>query len=279
MGRASNHKKARRSGAHATRRIDQDLKAEGKRQLLLVASMHAVNEAYDAYLERYRAACRVWCGGRNPVPAKMPWWVEGALGRGLLANQYVAEAQEAPCLLTADVPDDGFIAADPAHWHVAINALVRAVVFDGLEAAHPAVSALTAALAPVVETEVGCREAVGTWLLAENQRRQRVPQFPVLDGPLLILGELILAESTLAVVGDEPGSEELAVLSRALDGMIPGMAGSVVAETMPREDPIQAMIISGVMTPGKVLETGVRLLSALVQICANEAAPAARRVA
>jgi hypothetical protein len=34
------------------------------------------------------------------------------------------------------------IAADSAHWSVAANALIRAVVFDGLSLDHPAVRRL-----------------------------------------------------------------------------------------------------------------------------------------
>jgi hypothetical protein len=39
----------------------------------------------------------------------------------------------------------------------------------------------------------------------------------------------VLVEVTRAVAGDSPADEELAVLSRALDGTIPGVPGSVVA--------------------------------------------------
>lgn len=46
------------------------------------------------------------------------------------------------------------IAADPVHWDVAADALIRAVVFDGLRLDHPAVSMLLNALAPVAEAEV-----------------------------------------------------------------------------------------------------------------------------
>jgi hypothetical protein len=106
-----------------------------------------------------------------------------------------------------------------------------------------------------------------------------VPGFPILDGPLLILGQLILADATRAVLGDDVGGEELAVLSRALDGMIPGVAGSVVAETLPAANPLEAMIASGAVTPAQVLETGLGALSALVKICQTDTASISRQVA
>jgi hypothetical protein len=162
---------------------------------------------------------------------------------------------------------------------VAINALVRAVVFDGLETVHPAVSELLAALAPVADAEFGSREAVWSWLDGEHRQRQSPPAFPVLDGPLANLGQLVLAGVTRSVMGDNPGSEELAVLSRALDGMIPGEAGSVVAETLPLADPLEALIATGVAAPGKALETGLAILSALVQICETQAVTSPRLAA
>ncbi|MGH3235636.1 MAG: hypothetical protein ACRDOH_20765 [Streptosporangiaceae bacterium] len=70
-------------------------------------------------------------------------------------------AQDAPCLLTAQIPDAAVIAADPAHWNIAMSALVRAVVFDGLTLDHPAVSMLLGALAPIAEAELAHARAVG----------------------------------------------------------------------------------------------------------------------
>jgi hypothetical protein len=238
-----------------------------------------MNEAFDAHLERYVMASRAWCGGEQPVPARRPWWAQGPLGRDLLRDMNVAQAQGAPCLLTAEIPNAAVIAADSAHWNLATKVLIRAVVFDGLEIGHPAVGALTTMLAPVIGAELDSREAVRSWLAADHRNRQPVPGFPVLDGPLLILSQCVVAKSTRAVAGSNPGSEELAVLSRALDGMIPGVAGSVVSESLPCDDPLEAVIATGVVAPGKLLETGLAILSALVHICQTEAAMIARRVA
>lgn len=279
MGRASNRKKARHHAARNTRPPTPSVGAEGRRQLRLLTTWQALNDALDAHSERYAAACRVWCGGQEPIPARAPWWMQAAPGRDLAAIPWIAEAWVAPCLRTAEVPDAVVLAADPAHWHVAINVLVRAVVFDGLETGHPAVSELVAALAPVADAELSSREAVWAWLDGEHRQRQSPPAFPVLDGPLVNLGQLVLAGATRSVIGDNPGSEELAVLSRAMDGMIPGMAGSVVAETLPLADPLEALIATEVVSPGKALETGLAFLSALVQICETQAVTLPRRAA
>lgn len=278
MGRASNRKKPRHKEGPNTHPTVPSFRAEGRRQLRLVASWQALNEAFDAHLERYLRTCRMWCGGKEPSPARRPWWAQGRLGRDLARNVHVVKAQGAPSLLTAEIPDAAVIAADSAHWHVATNALVRAVVFDGLEIGHPAVSALSAALTPVVTAELDSRRAIRSWL-AGHRHRQPVPGFPLLDGPLLILSQLVLAKTTKAVVGSNPSSEELAVLSRALDGMIPGVAGSVVAETLSSDDPLEAAIAAGVVAPSKGLETGLAILSALIRICQTDAATTMRRVA
>jgi hypothetical protein len=279
VGRASNRQRARSKAARNTHQSEPDFRTDGRRQLRLVASWRALNEALDAHLERYVMASQVWCGGQQPVPATRPWWAQRPPGRDLVRNVHVAQAQGAPCLLTAAVPSAAVIAADPAHWQVATKALIRAVVFDGLAIDHPAVSAVTTMLAPVVDAELDSRQAVRSWLAAEHRNRLPVPGFPVLDGPLLILSQCVVAKSAGALVGSNPGSQELAVLSRALDGMIPGVAGSVVAETLPGDDPLEAVIATGVVTPGRLLDTGLAVLSALVQICQANAATIARRVA
>jgi hypothetical protein len=42
----------------------------------------------------------------------------------------------------------------------------------------------------------------------------------------------VVSHLTRGLAGDTPGDAELAVLSRALDGTIPGVAGSVVADAL-----------------------------------------------
>ena len=141
MGRASNRKKARRQealrqAAHTTRRVTQGSRAgAGPQQAVLAlgAAREAIDRVFGPPGEQQTPEYRAWCGGQ-PVPAGGPRWAEGSLGERLCSGMYLARARNAPCLLTATVPDPMVIIRDPAQWRVAASVLVRAVVFDGLRA-------------------------------------------------------------------------------------------------------------------------------------------------
>jgi hypothetical protein len=191
-----------------------------------------VDSAQEEHREQYEHACRMWCRGEQPVAARMPWWAGGAFGWQLAASPYLGIAQEAPCLLTADVPPADVIVAHPAHWHVAADVLIRAIVFDGLEPGHRSVRALADVLAPVAQAELHHAPRVRAWLLSQERRAgQLVPgfplldAFPVLDAPVTILSLSVLAAAD-AVAASVSAGEELVVLSRALDNATPGVAGS-----------------------------------------------------
>jgi hypothetical protein len=287
MGRASNHKKARRRATLATsggaaptaRRMALHLAAEGRRQLRQLVADLAQTRFHQERHERYAEACRAWCEGAEPVPAGMPQWAHGRSGRQFAANPFLSEALDAPCLATAVVPPAVVITDDPAQWHVAANVLTRAVVFDGLDVDHQAVSALLNALAPVAEAELSYSPAAAAWLRSEErQRTQPPPGFPVLDGPVSLLSVYLLGGAARAVTGGE--AEELAVLSRALDGIIPGVAGSIVADAVTQNiNPLQALAASGVVEPSQVLRVGLTVLSALVGLFEAEADMSTLKVA
>jgi hypothetical protein len=88
----------------------------------------------------------------------------GNIGGDRFLIGYLGEAQEAPSLLTAEVPDATVIAADPAHWNIAVSALIRAVIFDGLTLDHPPVNALLEVLAPIVRAEQAYARAMDATL-------------------------------------------------------------------------------------------------------------------
>lgn len=298
MGRASNRKLARRQAAHSTRPATPAFQAEAAKQLQLVVSLRALGQAFQEHNDRYTEACRAWCGGREPVPAEAPRWPEGSLGRRLSSRPFLAQARNAPSLLTADVPDATVIAAKPAHWYVAVSALVRAVVFDGLEVRHPAVSTLLDALAPVAKAELGHGEAIRAWLHGGRRgRANHRPEFPLLDGPVFLLGTGALVDVTWAVAGHNPVSEVPAVLRSAVDGAIPGAAGQVVAAALivamathychepsgiasvlrgsarsPGGNPLETLIVARAVPPGDVLRAGLAVLSALAGLCENGSA-------
>lgn len=286
MSQASRHAKNCRQTAHAARLGDPGLRAEGRRQLWLLAASHAVDRAQEQHRERYEQACRVWCGGEQPAAARTPWWAEGALGQQVAASPYLCIAQEAPCLLAADVPPAGVIAANPAHWHVASDVLIRAVVFDGLQPDHPSVRALADVLAPVAQAELRCAPGVRAWLLSQERKAgQLVPGFPALDGfPVLDAPVTLLSLSVVAtaevVAGSGPASGELAVLSRALDDVIPGVAGSVVADALIQSaNPLQVLAAAGAVQAPDVLGAGLAILAALLQLIWADAASTTPRSA
>ena len=120
----------------------------------LVAGLQALVQETNERQEREAAVRRTWSGGAGPVPAEARRWPEGSLGDRFFTGTYLEEARNAPGLAAAEIPDAAVIAADPVHWNVATDALVRAVVFDGLGLDHPAVRTLLDVLAPVAEAEL-----------------------------------------------------------------------------------------------------------------------------
>jgi hypothetical protein len=140
MGRASNRKKAQRqaglsSGPARRSSLADTVSPQVRRQLSGV--LQTLLEEAEERDEREASARRAWCGGAEPVPAEAPRWPENSLGDRFFASTYLEQARHAPCLPTAEIPDPAVIAADPAHWNLATNALIRAVAFDGLSLNHP----------------------------------------------------------------------------------------------------------------------------------------------
>jgi len=242
-------------------------------------------------VERQDAARRAWYGDAEPVPAEMPSWPEGSLGDRFLIG-YLGEAQDAPSLLTAEVPDAAAITADPAHWNIAVSALIRAVIFDGVTLDHPAVSALLEVLAPIVAAEQAYAQAMDATLYSIRPfDDDDEPDFPELDGPAHLLGARALVDAVWAAVGDDGLSDVLGVLRAALDGAVPGLDSRVLADTLigtfathyRLEQPadldelerighlggnaLEALVAAGAMPPGDVLRVGLTVLSALARLC------------
>jgi hypothetical protein len=162
VGRASNRKKAQRQAGQGPRQASRSFQADaGTQQAMhqLVAGLQALVQETDERKEREAAVRRTWSGGAEPVPAEARRWPEGSLGDRFFTGTHLEEARNAPSLATAELPDATVIAADPVHWNVATDALVRAVVFDGLGLDHPAVRELLEVLAPIAEAELAYRKA------------------------------------------------------------------------------------------------------------------------
>jgi hypothetical protein len=226
----------------------------------------------------------------------------GSLGDRLYSGTHLARVRNAPCLLTATVPDPLVIIGDAAQWQVASSVLVRAVVFDGQRADHPAVSGLLDVLAPVAQAEIAHQEALENWY-AHGWGEEEEPEFPEMDGPVFQVGTCALGDATLAVVGDDPVSEVLAVLSPALDSTVPGLAGRAVADVLTggRITPhlcelpdhvlkrmarrfsvgfaLQEFADARVVPPGDLLRVGLTILSVLADLCQSDSASILRTAA
>jgi hypothetical protein len=192
------------------------------------------------------------------------------------------------------------IIADPAQWWVAASVLVRAVVFDGLRVDHPAVSMLLDVLAPIAQAELAHEQALDDWYSSGWDEEK--PEFPELDGPVFLIG-CALGDATLAVVGKDPLSEVLAVLSPALDGTVPGLTGPAVADVLTggRATPYLCELpdyvlkrmhptfaVGGallefadarVVPPRDILRVGLTILSVLAELCRSDSASILRRAA
>jgi hypothetical protein len=221
------------------------------------------------------------------------------------AGTYLQEAQNAPCLLTADIPDVTVIAADPGHWNIAARALVRAVVFDGLTVDHLVVSRLLDVLAPVAAAELAYREAIEDWLHRGGMEDgDDEPEFPELDGPVFLLGTCALVDATWAVAGEDSLSEVLGELLPLLDRAVPGLEGQVAPDVLigafathyrcdqPGDsavlervrypdsgDALENLVATGAVQPSEILPVALRVLSALAGLCRSDSVSARRPLA
>ena len=290
MGRASNRKKAQRQAGPGSRQARPDPRPSAVPPQL-VFGLEAIVEEARVRVERQHAARRAWYGDAEPMPAELPSWPENSLGDRFLIG-YLGEAQDAPSLLTAEVPDATVIAADPAHWNIAVSALIRAVIFDGLTLDHPPVNALLEVLAPIVRAEQAYARAMDATLYSIGPfDDDDEPDFPELDGPVYLLGGRALVDATWTAVGDDPLSDVLGVLRPALDGAVPGLDSGVLADTLigtfathyRLEQPadldelkrighlggnaLEVLVTAGAVPPGDVLRVGLSVLSVLARLC------------
>jgi hypothetical protein len=294
VGRASNRKKAQRQGGPGSRKARQDFQADAATPDQLPGGLRELVQLARNRVEREADALSAWRGDAEPVSAETPPWPENSLGDRLLGGTYLGEAQDAPCLLTARLPDAGVIAANPAHWNIAMSALVRAVVFDGLTLDHPAVSMLLGVLAPIAEAELAYARA--DW-------DDDGPEFPVLDGPVYLLGERTLVETVWAAVGDDPLGEVIKVLIPALEGAVPGLDARVAADALigafadnyrcerpedleelerigyPGGNALQNLVDAGAVAPAEILPAGLMMLPTLARLCLSDSVSILHRTA
>jgi hypothetical protein len=277
MGRASHRKKAQRqAGGPSLRRIKQDTRTQAV-AARSAFGLEAMVQFAGERVRRRSLALKAWLGDTEPEPAEAPPWPEGSLGHRLLAGTPLGEAQDAPSLLTAHLPDPQTIAADPRHWTIATEALIRALVFDGLTLEHPAVSTLLGALTSVVEDEVAHMQAMSDDVYSIGPfDNDDVVGFPALDGPVLLLGRA-LTEAVWATVGDDSLADVDDVLELALDGVVPdpdapSLVGALLTASYTIGDPgsgnpLEILVLDEEILPRDVLPVGLLVLSALARLC------------
>ena len=293
MGRASNRKKAQRQAGQGPRQASGSFRADAETQQAmrqLVAGLQALVQETHERQEREAAVRRTWSGGAEPVPAEARRWPDGSLGDRFFTGTYLEEARNAPSLATAEIPAAAVIAADPVHWNVATDALVRAVVFDGLGLDHPAVRTLLDVLAPVAEAELAYRKAADAAMYQIGTDTDDEPEFPEQDGPVFLLGACVLVDAVWAAVGDDPLSDVLGVLHTAVPGVDSQVAADALLGAFSTEyrceqpgddevlkrigkysgDALENLATAGAVPPNEVLPVGLRILSALAQLCRSE---------
>ena len=300
MGRASNRKKAQRQVGPKTR-VD----AETQQALLqMVAGLEAMTQEMGGHTEREAAARRIWSGGAEPVLAEAPQWAENSLGDRFFGGTFIDRVRNAPSLATAEIPDAAVIAADPARWNVATDALIRAVVYDGLGLDHPAVRTLLEVLAPIAAAELAYGEAADAAMYQIGMDwDDDEPEFPEEDGPVFLLGGCALVDATWAAVGLDSISEVLGALLPVLADAGPGLDAHVAADALigafakhyrcelpgdaellerigkVQGDALVNLVRAGAVKPADVLPVGLRLLSALAHLCRSDSASLLQRVA
>jgi len=303
VGRASNRKKAHRQAGPDSRKARQGIQADAATPDQFPGGLGELVQLARSRVEREADALPAWRGDAEPVSAETPPWPENSLGDRLLRGAYLGEAQDAPCLLTARIPDAAVIAANPAHWNIAMSALVRAVVFDGLTLDHPAVSMLLRVLAPIAEAELAYARAEASLYSIGADWDDDGPEFPVLDGPVYLLGERTLVDTVWAAVGDDPLGEVIKVLIQALDGAVPDLDARVAVDALigafadnyrcerpedleelerigyPGGNALENLVDAGAVAPAGILPAGLTILPALARLCLSDSVSILHRTA
>ena len=237
--------------------------------------------------------------------AEVRGWPEGSLGGRFFGTRHIVQAEGAQAVGGLNLMA---IAVDPAQWPGAISALIRAVVFDGLRADHPDVSAVLDVLGPVVDAELAHEAAIDRWYEEWPHGEEKKPVFPDLDGPVFRLGACALVDAVTATVGDDPLGRALDALLPVLCGTaesmkaaIPGLNGRALADVLacaavtdfrrelpadvlrrtgpPTGNPLETLVHVGGVPQHEVLRVGLVVLSTLADLCGSDSASILRPAA
>ena len=303
MGRASNRKKAQRQAGPGSRKARQSFRPDAAAPYQPAAAtppsqlpdgLHELVQLARVRVEREAAALSAWHRGAEPVSAETPPWPENSLGDRLLRDTYLGEAQDAPCLLTAQIPDAAVIAANTGALEDRDERPGPRGGLRRLSLDHPAVSMLLGVLAPIAQAELAYGQATeATPYSIGTDWDDEGSHFPVLDAPVYLLGGRTLVDTVRAAVGGDPLGEVIEVLIPALDGAIPGLDGRVATDALfgalaadyrfeepddlavlerieyPGGNVLETLVTAGAVPSADVLPTGLAMLSALTRLCLN----------
>jgi hypothetical protein len=302
MGKASKKKSDRRAGLGPSRAEIESRAGQELAQRRLAAlyqpgrlddALHqAAEQAAAAQLITDDAVAELW-GGTPPVPAEIPQWQDGSLGDFFFTEPVIAMAAAAPPAEVAVLPPPERMLAYGSAREAVACLLIRAVVFDGLPAAGPAVAALVAHLVPVIDWEAGHFGRP----ISDDEAEE------IVTAPAFVIGGA-LAEAARAVIAEDRIAAVMEFLAPILDsalaplGLPAELTGSAVARALacaaahsyqftdPADtallnqldpdsatsgNPLETLVNEKLLAPRDALLAGLAVLAALAGLCRSSA--------
>jgi hypothetical protein len=238
------------------------------------------------------AVTGLW-GGMTPVPAEVPQWADGSLGDFFFTEPVIATAAAAPLATVAVLPPSERMLAHGSAREAVASVLIRAVVFDGLPAAGPAIGVLMEHLAPVIEWEAGHFGRP----LSDAEADE------IVTGPAFVTGSA-LVEAARAVIAEDRIAPVVKFLEPLLDaalaplGLPAELTGAAAARALacaaahaytftdPRdtallnqldpdgstsENALETLVTDKLLAPRDAPLAGLALLAALAGLCRTNA--------
>jgi hypothetical protein len=303
MGKASKKKSDRRTGIGPSRtEIESTVRQEqAKRRLIAALSQpgqvgetlrQVAGQAAAAQAASDDAVTGLW-GGVTPVPAEVPQWDDGSLGDFFFTEPVIAGTAAAPPAAVAVLPGPERMLAYGGVREAVASVLIRAVVFDGLPVAGPAIGVLMEHLAPVIEWEAGHFGRPVSDAEAEE----------IVTGPAFITGSA-LVEAARAVIAEDRIAPVMEFLEPVLDaavaplGLSPELTGAAVARALvcatarayifadpgdtallnqldpdstTSENALETLVTDKLLGPRDALLAGLAVLAALAGLCRSNA--------
>jgi hypothetical protein len=238
------------------------------------------------------AVAELW-GETTPVPAEIPQWKDGSLGDFFFTGPVIARAAAAPPAEVAVLPPLERMLTYGTVREAVASLLIRAVVFDRLPAAGPAVGALVAHFIPVSDWK-----AAHSGRPASDDAAVEIVTAPasVIGGALVEAARAVIAEDRIAAVAGflEPVldaglapfglSAELTggAVARALacavahaylftDPADTALLNQLDSDSTTSANPLETLVNEKLLAPRDALLTGLAVLAALATLCRSNA--------